>query len=161
MAPLFQGTLDAALKSHGHTEPSAAGARVTDSPSRRVLLLGAGMVAGPLVDYLAAIPGTQMTIGTRRNHARASLRGALSLIAAGRSMRARLVHVGSLLEKDAKQLVRGRANIRPIGLDISDKARVSQLVGEHDLVVRCGCSGIARVLALYRTLTGLQCGCGW
>jgi len=63
VAPIFQETLDAALKSHDRTEP-AAGARVTDSPSRRVLLLGAGMVAAPLVDYLAAIPGTQMTIGT-------------------------------------------------------------------------------------------------
>jgi len=56
----------------------------------------------------------------------------------------RLVFVGSLLEKDAQQLVRGRPNIRPIGLDISDKARVSQLVGEHDLVVRCGATDIVR-----------------
>ena len=42
---------------------ASAGARVKENRQRRVLLLGAGMVAGPLVDYLAPIPHTTMTIG--------------------------------------------------------------------------------------------------
>ena len=41
------------------------------------------------------------------------------------------------MQTDSQKLVRGRANLTGIGLDIQDKTRVTQLVGQHDLVVRC------------------------
>ena len=65
VAPALEPVLKGALeRSKASSKTSSGGAIVQDARQRRVLLLGAGMVAGPLVDYLAAIPGTQMTIGT-------------------------------------------------------------------------------------------------
>jgi alpha-aminoadipic semialdehyde synthase len=127
VAPAFAAAVAPSLARARAAAAASTGATVRDHGRRRVLLMGAGMVAGPLVDYLAAKPHTQMTIGT--------------LPFPGTSSSAHAHSAGggpaSLVEKEAHKLVRGRSNVRGIGLDIQDKARVTQLVGQHDLVVRC------------------------
>jgi len=54
------------LNKHGHY-------RVVEARDRKVLLLGSGMVAQPVVDHLCSLPHTRMTVGSLLHHQAAEL----------------------------------------------------------------------------------------
>ena len=70
----------------------------------KFLVLGAGLVAGPVIEYLSRRGGNQIVLAS---------------------------HIAA----EAERFVCGRKNVRPVHLDVHDKAALDRLISRADLVI--------------------------
>lgn len=97
----------------------------TGNDRKTVLLLGSGMVAGPLVEHLASRPDVKIVVGN-----------CLLFYLFCVYILNMLGFLASNVVEEAKSLIAGHHNAESTSLDISNNEDLSRLVSKADVVVR-------------------------
>ena len=92
-------------------------------PTKKVLMLGSGMVAPPAVAEICSRPDVQLVVGE-------------FLLVTATSVDAKIDATASNILSDAERLTAPHPNATPVLVDMSDPEAVERLVAEADVIVR-------------------------